>query len=50
MWEFERLKSILANSQSLDPKARLQNLLKTARDSQGSDVLEDDFAIIEFEF
>jgi len=49
MWEFERLKRILAGGQMLEPRARLENLLKTARQSQGSDVLEDDFAIVEFE-
>ncbi len=50
MWEFDRLKRILAGGQLLEPKLRLENLLKSARQSQGSDVLEDDFAIVEFEF
>ncbi|MFM7319530.1 MAG: PP2C family protein-serine/threonine phosphatase [bacterium] len=50
MWEFDRLKRILAGGKTLEPKARLENLLQSARQSQGSDVLEDDFAIVEFEF
>lgn len=49
MWEFDRLKQILSKPDAMSSGNRLEELLKTARDSQGSETLDDDFAIVEFQ-
>lgn len=50
MWEFDKLKQLVSTKKHHPGQNRLEHLLQTARHSQGTETLEDDFAIIEFEF
>ncbi|MFM1800754.1 MAG: hypothetical protein RJA81_106 [Planctomycetota bacterium] len=49
MWEFSNLKEILCKALKANRQSPLIHLLELARCSQGSEILEDDFAIVEFE-
>lgn len=50
MWEFEQLKQILLQAVASRSENPIDELLVLARQSQGNDILDDDFAILELKF